>query len=875
MVIGHRAPFKLAALRYNSDVIVAEEWMQDIVLDESLVGRVINDCFLVTDFLGEGGFGVTYRAIQLELNRPVCFKILKLKTLTNVEVLQRFKREARVMARLKHRNIVTCYSFGIFHDIYLYLAMELVSGPSLRSLLALEQQMNWVRAVKIACQVCNALEFAHLQGFIHRDIKPDNIMLTGDEEETAKVIDFGLVGKDCRADVELETLTSPGSIVGTVHYMAPEAFTKSTAGKSLDIYATGCLLHEMLSGKIPFEAENPIAVMQRHIAEPLPRLPKTIEPDHVRKRLEEIIWTATNVNPAERFDSAGEMGAVLEDLLASHNSGASVPVEHSAGVARNRRTVVFGASLVLAMLSLVIVFGFHKYPRGRIESSASNANNLVGERQLQKALVKLAASIPANSSDVRSPQSRAFVRALQAFILGYGSRLIRTPADVTNHLFEFCKKLGTYVDSLNLQKYQVEAKELRNLYADLLICCGWHQEALTQLKLNRICIPEFSSKSACPQELVEWLLAQADNEQSTEKLAFLMARIRAVFPQLLMSDNSRLAGRAVRAFNAYGLRTDDYTPSLWQLIGPLKVLGQSTEAELLANLAELKIKQNDYPSARQILTRLLPLSTAFSNKVRGQATRVQASLGETDGALSTLRPLIVNAEEQNDSTEWCSLMAESAEICARAHQLSRAEVLMQKLLASRQWSRYLNLWTSTEEEENLCQVAKKSYAIKKVCETYCLLSNFYCTKNDLKSARHCALKAMDLLTVKVPENDVGYLDILLWCIRACGDAHLMSESLQLSRVLTVQATKQSHDNLFIFCTKLEYADRLHHARQTKELAKVLLSLQGSAQVLDRNLPDHVHYLEQYLRLLSDAGLKAEAQTLKEHLDGGKARESQL
>ncbi|MBY0550545.1 MAG: serine/threonine protein kinase [Candidatus Obscuribacterales bacterium] len=169
--------------------------MRKIQFDESLAGTVVEDDFTISRFLGAGAMGSTYKARQHSLGRDVCLKFLALSSLSEAENVRRFKREARILARLKHRSIVECYSFGIFERIYPFLVMELVEGRSLRSILE-DGPLDWRRSCNIVLQACEALRYAHEEGFVHRDVKPDNIMLCGDSgSEVVKLIDFGLAGK--------------------------------------------------------------------------------------------------------------------------------------------------------------------------------------------------------------------------------------------------------------------------------------------------------------------------------------------------------------------------------------------------------------------------------------------------------------------------------------------------------------------------------------------------------------------------------------------------------------------------------------------------------------------------------------------------------
>lgn len=265
--------------------------------ESSLLGKRIDGKFVVRRHLGTGGFGMAYEASQEGLQRRVCIKFLKTDSLSSLENLNRFRREAKVLAALRHKNIVQCFSFGVYLRTYPYVAIEYVDGKTLTALLQGEP-LGWRRALSLCVQVCEALEYAHSRGFVHRDIKPANILICADEnnQETAKLVDFGLVG--FLQPENQVYLTDPSSIIGSINYMPPEAFQGSSPDVSLDVYAFGCTMYEMLSGKVPFDADYPTAVMFKHAKEFLPALPETI-PEGTRQELDKLIRKCTMIEKTD------------------------------------------------------------------------------------------------------------------------------------------------------------------------------------------------------------------------------------------------------------------------------------------------------------------------------------------------------------------------------------------------------------------------------------------------------------------------------------------------------------------------------------------------------------------------------------------------
>jgi hypothetical protein len=219
------------------------------------VSRVVDGKYHIEQLLGRGGMGAVYRARDLRLDRLVAIKVVRPELLGDPEAHHRFRREAQIVARLQHPSIVSIFDFGTFVDGGAYLVMELVRGEDLRRVLLREGRLDSTRALPILSSVCAAIEAAHREGVLHRDLKPENILLPGGEI-TAKVLDFG-VAKVMKpvaigADDHATLMTSPGTLVGTPAYMAPEQFRGATPDARTDVFSLGVIAYEMLSGELPF-----------------------------------------------------------------------------------------------------------------------------------------------------------------------------------------------------------------------------------------------------------------------------------------------------------------------------------------------------------------------------------------------------------------------------------------------------------------------------------------------------------------------------------------------------------------------------------------------------------------------------------------------
>ena len=273
-------------------------------------GTLLAQRYRIDARLGEGGMGGVFKAHDTLLDRPVAIKALS-PQLLGEDGLKRFLHEAQAAAKVTHPNIVA------IHDVVddghqRLIVMEYIAGKTLRELLP----MKWQEAADAALQVCNALEFAHAHGIIHRDIKPENVILT--DRGVAKVMDFGLARSEGRS-----RLTHSGMILGTVAYMPPEQALSGTVDARSDLYSVGCVLYEIITGRPPFQADDPFAVISMHINVP-PVSPRFHARD-IPTVLEATILRLLAKDPTERFQSASEVAGVLQAALMPLEAGQETP----------------------------------------------------------------------------------------------------------------------------------------------------------------------------------------------------------------------------------------------------------------------------------------------------------------------------------------------------------------------------------------------------------------------------------------------------------------------------------------------------------------------------------------------------------------------
>lgn len=282
------------------------------------VGRVLGGRYQLDDCIGSGGMGEIYKARRLHIGDTVAVKVLRPDVVENEKSRQRFYREARAAAMLHHPNAVVIHDFGEDADGTTYIVMELLIGRSLRQLLVDEGAITSARAYSIIRQACAAIDAGHRNGIVHRDIKPDNIILINSHDGTdlVKILDFGIAKvRDSAVDTHSleQRLTNYGTIIGTPHYMSPEQCQGEEADSRSDIYSIGVVLYELLTGVAPFIAKTPTGIAIKHVTEQ-PRPLREINPN-ISSAVEKVVLRALEKNPNSRPQTALELAREFEAAL--------------------------------------------------------------------------------------------------------------------------------------------------------------------------------------------------------------------------------------------------------------------------------------------------------------------------------------------------------------------------------------------------------------------------------------------------------------------------------------------------------------------------------------------------------------------------------
>src|SRR5215203_4351097 len=266
-------------------------------------GKIVDGRYVLGAFLGSGGMGEVYLAHDEVLDRDVALKVLRSHYAGDEEFAERFKREARRAASLSHPNTVQVYDRGETEDGTSYIAMEYVSGGTLKEQIERRGPFGTRQTAAVGAQIADALGATHERGMVHRDIKPQNVLVSASGD--LKVTDFGIARV-----ASAVTSSASGAIFGTAGYISPEQTMGEPVGPASDLYSLGVVLYEMLTGELPFTADNSIAVCMKHVTEPL-RPPRSLNPA-IPEEINALVVKLLAKDPADRYGGAAELLADLE-----------------------------------------------------------------------------------------------------------------------------------------------------------------------------------------------------------------------------------------------------------------------------------------------------------------------------------------------------------------------------------------------------------------------------------------------------------------------------------------------------------------------------------------------------------------------------------
>ena len=293
-----------------------------------MIGRLLSGRYRIEAVVGTGGMAVVYRAQDVETQRTVAIKVLRPEYESDMEFVRRFSREAEAAAKMSHENIVNLLDVGIDEEMR-YIVMEYVDGQTLKEMILEEGRIHPDVALRMTIRILAAVDHAHRNGIVHRDIKPQNILV--DRGGEVKVADFGIARLKASDNTKLDP---DGSALGSVHYLSPEQAQGEVADEQSDLYSAGIVLYEMLTGHVPFDGETTVSVALKHVSEQ-PKSMRSHNP-HISRALDEVVMRALCKDKERRYQTAAEMAADLRKTI-THPRGGFVRYPKQEGEASDKR----------------------------------------------------------------------------------------------------------------------------------------------------------------------------------------------------------------------------------------------------------------------------------------------------------------------------------------------------------------------------------------------------------------------------------------------------------------------------------------------------------------------------------------------------------
>lgn len=596
-------------------------------------GTVLKKRFEILRELGSGGMAIVYLATDRELNRTVAIKLLHLFVMSDEDSRMRFEREAQILSRLTNRHLPQLYSSGFLVDDVPFLVFEYIDGMALNEEIRKHEKLPWKRALQLAIQIANAMQYVHDKGVIHRDLKPRNLMLLHGDEDFIKVLDFGLA-KAVNLSIG-STITSTGALIGTPQYMSPEQCKGIACDEAADIYALGCIIYEMLSGSPPFNSSEFVSLIRKHEKEQPPLVSSRIGELDVPKNIDAVVLKALEKEPEKRYRSMSEFAEALTKCI--HGSTQEFDASEVSALQVSSKKTAFPILLIAIMLILLLgVFAFIHLKNKHDVSEKLGALSSPADRLLDEfdRRVILGKGMEKNLVHVRNQYNLA-----QDLLI----REIMSPRDRAAYFpreFAAMKKLAslaeiyfgldqkTPVQAIKLLNRATEQERLKKSYytqAELLLMKATIDPALRHTTISTLC------NSA-------WTFAKAGDQQRSHEVLEL-AR------QSVDSKTDSIASLYVQtvelAIASPGLTESEVRKTCEQLYSRIQAFQQSflvEYAQLIANLGFICQDKGMYKDAEYFFVEsnkgFNPAVPSYTYGLRGLA-EVQEKQGKYEAAIET------------------------------------------------------------------------------------------------------------------------------------------------------------------------------------------------------------------------------------------------
>lgn len=571
-----------------------------MIQPHNLVGTIIDEKFKIISLLGSGGMGAVYLAEQLGLSRKVAVKLMHLHMLESEESRLRFEREAKILSQLDNKHLIKVYAVGFYAEKIPYIVTEYLEGSTLALEIDRLKGLDWQRVLRLGVQICDGLSHVHQKGAIHRDLKPQNIMLVGSaEQECAKILDFGLA--KALTESAANTITESGALLGSPHYLSPEQCSGLTADARSDIYSLACVLYECLVAKTPFRADNAIGLLYKHKTEIPESISAQLNQKSLPDGLDKVIMKALQKDPSARFQTADEFSQALTSLLNGTTIKLELESDNKTSSKMQSKILAVLFFTILCTLGLVTALNTSK----KVSKQSVKQQQTMWLDESDKIIERVSQAKPKNLKSVEPSVTRALQLLTRALTYPRNQSLtqarelasIERFTTLSNAIAEpdFADYLLILKPVSNAAGLEHERKHFHNsgelnLLSGALMSTGSRIYCVAYLCLAAKSFSEAGEKKLCDHALD---LAQFMAPEKPRN-PIIDSRIELTKLELALSENKNFSFK-------------EPSSQLAHQIMKLPSKMDFNKSELLIEIADLSYKQNDLDSAEAYLTEALKI----------------------------------------------------------------------------------------------------------------------------------------------------------------------------------------------------------------------------------------------------------------------------